>query len=109
MALTLNPTLATAQDSQSRHPILEIMTGKIGEDIPLTGQRVTAEAVDETNPNMIYHSSGRLMIIYNSGGTFKFFYTDTARTEFTQVNLGISAGEAALCELADGNVGVIII
>ncbi len=119
MALTLNATLATAQDSQSRRPLIEIISKNSVNDIPFDGQLLTAQTLNEQKPNAIAHSSGRLCQIFSYGpnppGTelwFKYVYTDAGRTTFNFVTISrpvsdIIFVEASLCELQNGNIGII--
>ena len=118
MALTLDPTLATAQNSQSRRPLVEILSQNPIADIPFDGNILTAETDPEQKPNSIIHSSGRLCLVYHfdpTGATppmIKYVYTDVDRGVFNIVNLTIGSGdlkEASLCELANGNIGIVFI
>jgi hypothetical protein len=112
MAQTLDATLAAAQDSASRRPLLEIMSASFVPEIPFDGQLLTSETTNEQKPNVIAHSSGRLCTIYVFGTRYlKFIYTDTDRTVFTPVTIDAGANhtviDASLCELTGGNVGII--
>jgi hypothetical protein len=113
MALTLDPILAAAQDSQFRRPIVELITGKISEDIPFLGNRLTSSSVDESKPNEFVHSTGRLEAIYRTSGHLYLVYTDTARTTFSYVDLPLGAYntpvEATVCELTSGDIGIVFI
>ncbi len=113
MALTLDPTLAAAQDSQSRHPLIEIVSESAIADIPFDGSDLTADSSFEPKSNAILHSSGRFCGIYKSAaGAFIFLYTDPARTEFFSVDIPLPASyvsvEGSLCEMSGGNVGLIL-
>lgn len=114
MALTLDATLATAQDSISRHPLVEIISAQRTADIPFDGQLLRDPAVYDRDPFVIQHSSGRLVVvsIYDSG--FYFCYTDEGRTEFTTVQIPKLGAEGtyygvSVVELANGNIGVVYI
>lgn len=118
MALTLDATLAAAQDSESRHPLVEIMSLQTGEDIPFDGTFLTTETFREYAPAVMAHSTGRLIIVYSylSGFTFgiKFVYTDEARQTFSFFTLTESPGFTvsdlrglSLVELADGSIGIV--
>lgn len=119
MALTLDPVLATAQDSQSRHPLVEIVSAQRGNDIPFDGSFLTSETFNEYAPAMIAHSSGRIVLAYvyydGTKSGIKFVYTDTARTEFTTVTLDLytyTASEiksVSLCEMTGGDIGMILL
>jgi hypothetical protein len=115
MALTLTPAaLLNAQDSQSRHPIVEIVSSQATSDIPFDGQLLTEETTNESKPNVITHSTNRLCQIYLFGTTsFKYVYTDINRQEFNFVTITPPSLhtpiEATLCELANGNIGIVYI
>jgi hypothetical protein len=114
MALALDPILADAQDAQSRHPIISLVSGSYAADFPLTGEVLTGDS-DETAPAAITHSSGRLIhaSAYTPGAInyIRFGYTDAGRTAFTFVDIAEPASlpvqDVALCELATGNVGIL--
>ncbi|MFA6290234.1 MAG: sialidase family protein [Victivallales bacterium] len=118
MALTLDATLATAQNSQSRHPLVEIISSQRTEDIPFDGSFLTGETFNEYGPNVIQHSSGRLGIAYCYGpdtgsiSGIKYVYTDTSRTEFTTVSIPLYISVSyimmgiSLCEMTGGNIGL---
>jgi hypothetical protein len=60
---------------------------------------------------MISHSNGRLYTAYESWN-FYMFYTDVAREEWSEIMIADpgqyhSAVEIAICELDDGNIGVV--
>lgn len=124
MAITLDATLAAAQDSPSRHPLVEIVSAQKGDDIPFDGTYLTPETFNEYSPSVIAHSSGRLClaytygpedmgdsVTYNSG--IKYVYTDADRTTFTTVtitlytNTNYEMQSVSICEMTDGNIGII--
>ncbi len=111
MALSLNPTLATAQNSQSRHPLVEILSQPMVADIPFDGQLLTSETTNEQKPNAITHSTGRLVLAQVFGTTkIRYFYTDPARTAFelpVEFTVAGTLQEVCPCELANGNIGII--
>lgn len=120
MALTLDANLAAAQDGQSHHPIVEIVSAQRTADIPFDGSFLTSEAFNEYGINMIAHSTGRLVLayIYYDGVVYsgiKFVYTDTTRTEFNTVTLplyvfGTSEIKAvSICEMTGGNIGMVLL
>ena len=111
MSLTLDSTLAIAQDSQSRNPLVEIISDQWTGSIPFDGQFLTSETTDEQKPNVIMHSSGRLCLVYILGTTkIKYVYTDTERTEFILKEFAFDSLQAvSLCEMVDGNIGIIFI
>lgn len=112
MALSLDPILASVQTSQSRNPRIEIISSQAQADIPFDGQFLTTETTDEKSPNLILHSSGRLCPTYLYGtNKIKYVYTSDDRTIFNFAVLSIPIGhtihEAALCEMEDGNIGIL--
>ena len=48
--ITLDETLATAQDSASRHPLVEIISSPKVADIPFAGLDLSATSASETEP-----------------------------------------------------------
>lgn len=111
MALTLDPTLATAQDSASRHPLVEIISQNPAPDIPFVGNFLDALLVDEEKPNIITHSTGRICATHIHETTkLRYVYTDTERTQFYFETFQDSDSwpilEATLYELTSGNIGV---
>ena len=113
MALTLDPTLATAQDSQSRKPLVELISSGLVTDIPFDGVALT-DTNEESGQSVITHSSGRLIVphIY-SDRYLEYVYTDIGRSEFTTVQIDMGSGSVlrsiAVTELTDGNVGILIL
>jgi hypothetical protein len=112
MSLVLDAALAAAQDSQSRRPIVEIVSAAGSADIPFDGQYLTTQTLDESSPTIIAHSSGRMIQAYAfDGHHIKFVYTDTLRTVFTTVDIDLGAGNTirglSICELTNGNVGMV--
>jgi hypothetical protein len=111
MALTLDPTLASAQESQARHPIVSLTSVSSVAEIPFLGKFLDTVGTAEQKPNVITLSSGALAGVMIYGNAFRFFYTDPDRTEFKSLDIPAPygyAGEAALVELASGNVGLIL-
>lgn len=119
MSITLNETLKTAQDGKAHNPIIEIISYGLTDDIPFDGQFLTHETTNEQKPNIILHSSGKLVFVYNYGtASLEFVTTDAGKTEFSHVNLSrTSLGcssietilEASLCEMSDTNIGIVFI
>ncbi len=120
MALTLDSTLATAQDSQSRHPLMEIISSQNIADIPFAGSFLDSEIFNEHGINSIAHSSGRLVGAYcyapvsgiaNRG--IRYVYTDVDRTTFTTVSIPLYTAVSytikgvSICEMTGGNIGLI--
>jgi len=112
MALSLDPTLAAAQDFVSRRPLVEIISSSPVADIPFDGQKLTSETFAETAPNAITHSSGRLCAVYTFGSgasaQLKYVYTDTDRSAFSFESVAAAyLLDSSLCEMAGGNVGIV--
>ena len=112
MALSLDATLAAAQDNVSRRPLVEILSSSPAADIPFDGQKLTTESTAETAPNAITHSSGRLCVVYTFGSgvsaQLKYVYTDTDRSTFSFVTVAAAyLLDASLCEMGDGNIGIV--
>jgi hypothetical protein len=90
MAQTLDATLAAAQDSQTRHPLLEIKSSSMAPEIPFLGQDLTTESLNEEKPVSVALSSGRLSTLYVLNDRYlKYVYTDELRTVFTPVTFDI--------------------
>jgi len=119
MALTLDAALAAAQDSQSRKPLIEIISSQKIADIPFDGALLTSETFNEYGINLIPHSSGRLAMAYCYGADsdgdcgIKYVYTDVDRTEFNTVTIELYTATTytmkavSICELTGGNIGLI--
>lgn len=115
MSLVLDGTLQTAQNEDFHKPIIELISTSTVADIPFDGQILQETSANETKPNVVMHSTGRLCAIYKYGtAAFKYVYTDITRTEFHWVDITLPANylavSATLCEMGDAakNVGVIL-
>ena len=64
MANSLSPALLAAQDNASRYPLVEIKAGQFAEDLPLAGQRLDLQTLDQTGAASLLHASGRLIAAY---------------------------------------------
>lgn len=120
MANVLSAALLAAQDSASRYPIVEIKAGQFADDLPLAGQRLNAETLDQTGAVSITHSSGRLIAVYTQdefdtinypARSAKLVYTDPQRVEFHYADLFSTTGsgkfyDLSLTEMADGNLAL---
>lgn len=113
MALTLSAELAAAQESASRHPLVDITSFQRTADIPFDGQLLHTVSRNEREPVTIMHSSGRLVAaaLYGEGtGPFgiMYTYTDVERTEFQFVDIALAANPSgiSIVELANGNIGM---
>ena len=120
MSLTLDATLQTAQDGDSHHIIAEIKNAG-GQAIPFDGKLLTAETTDESNPNVITHSTGRICTISVFGtDKLQYIYSDIARKTFettvtlddtTDLGLGgaVTITDCSIVELADATIGLVFV
>jgi hypothetical protein len=109
--LTLSPELQAAQDGTVHRPIVEIIASQ-GVNIPFEGLDLTGSSSNEISPSIIAHSSGALASVFVRASRYVVYgYTDASRTTWTYVTLDLgynhTGAEAALCELADGTVGIV--
>ncbi len=118
MANSLSAALLAAQDNSSRYPIVEIKAGQFADDLPLAGQRLNAQTLDQTGAVSVLHSSGRLIAAYTQdefdsvnypARTVKLVYTDSERVEFHYADLFSTTGsgkfyDLSLTEMADGRL-----
>ena len=116
MALTLDATLAAAQEGPYRKPLVEITSGAKTADIPFDGQFLTQETFNEFSPTTITHNTGRLVLAYAYGPIgspsygIKFVTTDVDRTAFTTVSIPLTSHPirgVSVCELTGGNIGIV--
>ncbi len=115
--LTLDPTLQAQHDTTQRRPMIDIIVRAGVSAIPFQGNLLTTESVNENSPNCIAHSSGRICLAYYYGSdgsapyySIKYVYSDIDRTYFTTAtyaNTNFNAIGIDLCELADGNIGIV--
>jgi hypothetical protein len=115
VSLTLDPTLAAAQDATSRHPIIEIMSMAATGGLPLTTGAAFDPAIQaETCPILIAPSSGGMAMAYalaTMPGTIRYGYTGATGVQFTMASLACETGRSilglALCDATPGNVGIV--
>ena len=115
MAITLDATLAAAQDLQNRKPLCRILSKENVDPIPFVGELLSTATPNEQYPTARVHSTGRMFVAFavDAGGTdvLRYGYTDAARTFFTWVDFTLAAGrtcgEVAFCEMADTYVGLV--
>lgn len=115
--LTLDAAMQARMDSTDRHPLIDVYAKAGVSAIPFQGELLTTESVNEKAPNSINHSSGRICLVYYFGPdstqpfySIKYVYSDVDRTSFTTVtfaNTNFDVLSIDLCELADGNIGII--
>jgi len=121
MSITLDPNLATTQDSMTRHPLCELLSGQFTSAIPFDGEYFNSDVQNETEPALICHSTGRLGMVYSresGGGEAKnllyYNYTNTTRSQWYN-ELVYDAGATvevwgkSLVELANGNIGIVFV
>ena len=119
---TLNAGQYTALNTISRAPCARVLINRNYESIPFEGQPIQASIVAEQTPKVIYHTNGRLYIVYTksvtlSGSIYSHVfvrYTDTLRTTWsTAVDLNLSSAfqwtTPTLVELSDGNIGIVAV
>ena len=116
MSLSLDPSLSAAQDNSERRPIVKLISTQHDPAVPFDGEYFNSNDDPEINPSLMSHSSGRLVSVYvRNDDELIFLYTDTDRTFWTEVviDLGLvvnySIINLSVCELSDGNVGIILI
>jgi hypothetical protein len=114
--LELSPTLSDAQDELIRHPIVELVSTQPVPAIPFDGEYFNSSDTPESHPNLISHSTGRMVAVYvRDRENLIFMYTDGDRTMWTEVVVDLSLVSnhsievASMCELPNGNIGVIVI
>ncbi|MFH2011675.1 MAG: hypothetical protein ABIJ37_03070 [Pseudomonadota bacterium] len=111
MPVTLDPTLASAQDSQSRKPLCRVYSCENEESIPFAGEYITTSTANEEHPEERIHSTGRLFVAYIFGRYLKYGYTDAERTFFTWVTFDLGqytlGDHVSVCELADTYIGIV--
>jgi len=113
MSITLNATLKTAQDGISHRPIVELISSPAQAVIPFEGNDFNSDSTSESNQDLIEISTGRLLNLYIKSGNLYLYYTDTDKTEWqTPVliyNPGSNITHASICELSDGNIGIVMV
>lgn len=112
MAITLDPTLKTAQDGIDHRPIIKLTSSPMQSAIPYQGNKFNTGSYVEENRDLIVTALGRLCNLFVRGEDLYLYYTDTDRTEWQTSVLLYDSKEvisAALCELVGGNLGVILV
>lgn len=116
--LTLDATLQTRMDSNTRKPIIDVTARAAVSSIPFYGNFLTPETNNENNPNAINHSTGRICAVYIYGPdstltydySLKYVYSDAARSYYTTASFNLTDNEiigVSLCELVNGNIGIV--
>lgn len=117
MSITLDATLQTAQDGINHRPIIEIISSPSAGVIPIQGSYLNTRTGAENDPNITCLSDGRLAGVYyywtSTSVQLKYIYTPIDRTEWIEVNVSTpyaqTVKEPCICELVDGNVGIIFV
>lgn len=116
MSVTLDATLKSALDGLNHHPICKIVSTSLASDIPFDGQLFNSQTADETDPDMLVHSTGRLASTFVRSGDLYLMYSDEARTTWYEVRIfdnagisGFSVINASLIELSNANIGVVFL
>lgn len=111
MAVTLPAGLQTAQEYDSRKPLINLIAGQKVADIPFDGSFLTGSTDIETEPVSITLADGRVLVCYRYYTNFLIFYlTDEDRIYFDSnftVNMGGSVSGVSIIQLDDGNIGII--
>jgi hypothetical protein len=117
MSLTsvLDSDLLTAQDSQTRHPLIKIVSNETSASIPFDGVCLTSETVNEQHPDSILHSEGRIVEIHRKaalgGDVIVLSVTDIDRTQFSLYSISVSSGRTiqhlSLVEISTTQVGIV--
>lgn len=115
--ITLDSTLQARMDSTIRKPLVDIYAKGAVSEIPFLGSLLTTETINEKKSSVINHSSGRMCLVYYFGPdstapyySIKYVYSDIGRTYFTTVafsNTNYDILGIDLCELANGNIGIV--
>lgn len=111
--ITLDPILATAQDSDSRQPIVNINSTSFTESIPFEGNAFNPGTLDEKNPEIVEMSSGRLAVIIERNYDLYLLITDEDKIEWSEYNVynpgSVTVLLASIAELSNGNLGIILV
>jgi hypothetical protein len=115
--ITLDPVLQTRMDSTNRRPMIDVIAQGAVSEIPFLGNLFTTESVNEKNPNLINHSSGRICMVYYFGAegshpyySIKYAYSDTDQISYTTVTFANTDYDIIgidICELSDTNIGIV--
>lgn len=125
MARTLNATLDGAMDSDTRRPIVSVITSSWADDIPFVGTTFESSTPNEQHPALITHSNGALYCVYrewdegetaeSEGRHLRLRYTDTDRSTWIEADLhsfsdigGDYFKESALVEMQNGHIGIFL-
>lgn len=123
MSNLLSEGLLTAQDAASRHPIVEIKASRFADALPLNGQRLNVETLDQQLTASATLASGRLVALYTQdliinsllypSTDVRLAYTDTERTEFFYSSLFNAGGgkitALSVVEMADGRLAIVYV
>jgi hypothetical protein len=110
MSITLSTALWNALESKRHHPIAKIISSQLTSEFPLVGTQLRPDYILEVQPQMLIHSSGRLMSFWIEAYSIMMAYTDIERT--TWIITG-PIGEIqyidnfATIELDSGEIGIV--
>lgn len=109
--ITLDPILQAAQDGDNHQPIISLVSESFVPSIPFEGSGFNSLTENETNPDIVEHTTGRLAAIVNRGDDLVLLVTDTDKTEWSEYTIyeGVGTNQACLCELSSGDIGIVII
>lgn len=115
MSLTLDPTLLAAQDNLVRKPIVELISTQPAPAIPFDGEYFNASDIPEIGPDIISHSSGRMVSAFiRDSLDLIIIYTDVDRIRWIEQVIPMTVLEGgyvtnlSICEMSNGNIGIII-
>lgn len=112
MALTLNATLQTQLDGNTRHPICKVVSESFANPIPFDGNSLALSNASNFRPDIARISTGQLAMVYESnasGSVFNVNITDITRSFWNQYTVSTGDGSVELynvviCEMSDGNL-----
>ena len=109
--ITLTEAMQAAQDSQSRHPLVEIKSAPLTPDIPFDGVVFSPASTHELHPFVFNHSSSITIVLYASDNNIVFNSTNADGTQFTNLDLltptVVSRTGITACELVSGLIGIL--
>jgi len=117
MAVSLNPTLAAAQNQINRHPIVQVRSQKFADLLPLVGNDFGVTYDSKLHPSLLSHSSGRLGMTFSETRETSdcygyYWYTDINREQWTEKLLysigDLNAYHCHMVEMPDESVGLVM-
>lgn len=114
--LTLAPELLAAQTEQSRHPIIEVIAGRLSADFPFTGNSIANSGpVEQSYSSSVFLPDGSLAVLYAVDDALRFIVTDSAVTEFSDFvtidenRFGPVINYTDSLIMTDGNIGTVVV